>query len=225
MSLAVLIPYRPDTPRREQVFATTQRLWARLPVEVCVADDGLTGLFSYARAANRARAKTDAKTLVVYNADALPLPLASLQRLEALLLSGTPWSVIFPGQHRFTVAQTARLIAGAEPDEVGPPDGDIAMGREALLAVRADVWDDLRGMDERFVGWGPEDRAWHQVLRTVHPDGCDIPAEPPFQSLWHPETPRTAHHAGMALWRSYPSNVDPAAMRAWYLSRPEVSGA
>ena len=218
----MLVPYRPDTERRERIFETTSRLWARHGCEVVVADDGLSGdLFSYARAANRARAMTDADILIVYNVDALPLPAASLKRLHHLLSSGTPWSVIFSGQQRFTMDQTFRLLAGEEPTDVGPAEGDVFAGREALLAVRADVWDDLRGMDERFIGWGPEDTAWHHVLRTVAPEGCDTPAEGLFQSLWHPEAPRSAFTTGMRLWQTYPSNVDGPTMRTWYVSREE----
>lgn len=221
MSLAVLAPYRADTEQRARIQATTRRLWAEQGVEVVYADDGLTGpLFSYARAANRARRQTDADVLVVYNVDALPLPVSALDELDALLSGGCPWSSLFEGQVRFTLEQTARLLVGERPEDVGPPGGRTDMGREALLAVRADVWDDLRGMDERFVGWGPEDAAWHRVLSTVHPQGNDVPKYGYFWSLHHPEAPRSALGETLRLWRSYPSGLSPEAMRAWYLSRP-----
>jgi len=213
VSLAVLIPYRPDTPERVDIQATTAALWRRQGVEPIYADDGLIGLFSYARAANRARARTDAEYLLVYNTDALPLSMASLERIEKLLASGVPWTAVFEGQRRFTTIQTDRLIDGEDPFDVGPAEGDIAMGREALPAVRADVWDDLGGMDERFVGWGPEDFAFHRALRLIYPDGCDEPAEGLFQSLWHPDAPRSAFNANSALWHAYLQHTDAAAMR------------
>lgn len=221
MSLAVLAPYRADTERRARIQATTRRLWAQQGVEVVYADDGLSGpLFSYARAANRARAMTDAKVLVAYNVDALPLHPDALLEVEALLTGGCPWSVLFDGQRHFTEAQTEQLLNGASPGVVGPPAGGYAMGREALLAVRSEVWDDLRGMDERFVGWGPEDLAWHRVLQTVHPDGNDAPRHGLFHSLSHPYAPRTAFGANDRLWRTYPTSASPEAMRGWYLGRP-----
>lgn len=221
MSLAVLIPYRPDSVHRERIYETTSRLWAQVDVEVVYADDGLDGeLFSYARAANRARARTSADVLLTYSVDALPLPAASLARLDALLSSGVQWSTVFTGQRRFTAVQTERLLTGVDPAEVGDPTGDVAMGREALLAVRAEVWDDLRGYDERFIGWGPEDFAFHHVLGTVYPDGCDEPQEGLFRTLWHPETLRWRTAELFELWNSYPRHLDAAAMRAWYLARP-----
>lgn len=217
MSLAVLAPYRADTAQRQRIQARTRELWSEQGIEVVYADDGLNGpLFSYARAANRARQMTDAKVLIVYNVDALPLPAYALDSLEALLVGGTPWSVIFDGQQSFTPEQTEFILAG---QDAGPPRGLKAMGREALLAIRADVWDDLRGMDERFVGWGPEDLAWHRVLKTVHPDGNDIPAYGLFQSLWHPDAPRNAFPDNDRLWKTYLAH-DAATMRDFYLGRP-----
>ena len=220
MSLAVLIPYRPDTPHRERIYECTSRLWARLDVEVVHCDDGLTGPFSLTRAINRARAKTDADCLLTYSVDALPLPADRLEQLDKDLSAGMPWTAIFDGQQRFTPDQTQRILDGAEPSHVGPAVGQVCLGREAVVAVRADVWDDLRGMDERFVGWGPEDLAFHRVLATVYPDGCNKPAEGLFQSLWHPDAPRTSFEAGQNLWHSYLPYTDAASMRAFYLARP-----
>jgi hypothetical protein len=175
MSLAVLIPYRPDNERRERIYDATSRLWAARDVEVIHSDDGLTGpQFSYSRAANRARAKTDAECLITYSVDALPPSAEFLERIERELTAGLPWSCIFTGQQRFTPEQTGVVFDGGDP---GPAAGEVCMGHEALMAVRADVWDELRGMDERFVGWGAEDMAFYKVLSTVYPDGCDVPTD------------------------------------------------
>lgn len=218
MTLAVLAPYRADTPHREAIQVTTRRLWAEQGVEVVYADDGLDGLFSYARAANRARKMTDADHLLIYNVDALPLPSAALAALEQVL-SDAPWSVVFEGQRRFTPAQTEWLLRGATPEQVGEPGGEICWGREALPAVRASVWDELRGMDERFIGWGAEDLAFHHVLRELFPTGNDQPRFGLFRSLWHPDTPRSASPTNYGMWDRY-RGLTGAALRAFYLGRP-----
>jgi hypothetical protein len=220
MSLAILIPYRPDSEHRERIFATTQRMWKETGLELVTADDGLDGLFGFARAINRARARTGADCLLIYNTDALPLPVLSLGRIEQDLRGGVPWVALFDGQQRFTPEQTERLIAGEDPQAVGPAAGQVCLGREALLGIRADVFDDLRGMDERFVGWGPEDVAFHRVLSLLYPQGIDTPAHGLFQSLWHPDVPRTRWDANVALWRQYRRKPTAATMRHWYLSRP-----
>lgn len=222
MTLAVLIPFRPDTPWRARIQATTSKLWERTDLQVVYADDGLDGpLFSFSRAANRARAMTDADCLLVYNTDALPLSVASLDRLHKDLAAGLPWSVLFDGQRRFTRHQTRQILNGDTPESVGAPAGEVSMGREALIGIRADVFDSLRGYDERFVGWGWEDLAFHLVLRTVYPDGCDTPAEGMFQSLWHPEVTKEAWPANGQIWQTYqPHTATADAMRGFYLDRP-----
>lgn len=220
MTLAVLIPYRPDGEQRERVYATTSKMWADQGMTPVYMDDGLSGLFSFSRAINRARTRTDAEQLLIYNVDSLPLPPLTLERIEAELRGGAPWIALFDGQQRFTPEQTDRLIAGEDPATVGPAAGQICPGREALLGIRADVFDDVRGMDERFVGWGPEDLAFHRVLRLLYPAGCDTPQYGLFQSLWHPDVPRTAWGANVALWRRYEHKRNADAMRFWYLARP-----
>lgn len=213
----MLVPYRPDSIHRERIYETTSLMWSQMDVEVVHCDDGLDGLFSYARASNRARAKTNADCLLMYSVDAVPLPAEALAGIEDALSSGLPWTTVFTGQRRFTAEQTEALIAGYDP---GQPSGEFCEGREALLGVRSDVWDDLRGMDERFVGWGPEDKAWHQVLKTIHPDGNDQPEHGMFHSLWHPPTSRAALDDNSRLWLSYQPHDTAAAMREFYLSRP-----
>jgi hypothetical protein len=223
MKPAILIPYRPDTPQRERIQATTSRLWhEETGFRPTYSDDGLTGPhFSFARAVNRARANVKADYLIVYNADALPISPEAIAKVWHDLMDGVPWIALFDGQQHFTYEQTEQLLAGENPvTQVGPARGPIAMGREALLGIRADVFDDLRGYDERFVGWGLEDFAIHRVLTLLYPDGCDKPEYGLFQSLWHPHAPRTRFDANNELWHRYLAIEDPAEMRAFYLSRP-----
>lgn len=220
MTLAVLIPYRPDNEQRELIRATTERLWWDRGYEPIYCDDGLDGpLFSFSRAVNRARKLTDADCLLVYNVDALPLPAEAVEHIHARLAYGTPWSVLFEGQQRFTEAQTERILAGDL--DVGPAAGQICPGREALYGIRADVFDALRGMDERFVGWGHEDFAFHLVLKTAYPHGHDEPPFGLFQSLHHEDAPRTALIDNQALWNEYRKYAEfGPKLVTWYMGRP-----
>jgi hypothetical protein len=220
MSLAVLIPYRPDNPHRERIHAYTSAAWARIGVERVYADDGLEGVFSLTRAANRARRATDADAVLVYSVDALPPPVETLEALARDLGAGLPWSVVFEGQRRYTPEQTEALLDPMSHEPVGPPEGELCEGREAIIAVRTDVWDAVRGMDERFRGWGPEDRAFHQVLSTLYTAGCDVPMGGLFASLYHPDAPRTSYRANAKLWAKYEPHTSRGAMRHFYLSRP-----
>lgn len=218
--LSVLIPYRPDTERRARLHVYTSRLWAGSGVQVVYHDDGLPGLFSFSRAINLARKQATGKYLLSYSVDALPPSPDTLGRLMATLESGFPWVAGWRGQIRFTEWQTQMLLNGGSTEAaVGPPSGGICLGREALIAVRADAWDELGGYDERFVGWGPEDKAWHLALKTVFPAGCDSPTEGLFKTLSHPSTPRTQLAANIELFREYVRRaVNPAEFRKWYSS-------
>lgn len=56
-----------------------------------------------------------------------------------------------------------------------PPNPDrlefsISGAQGGLMVMRADAWQAAGGMDERFIGWGYEDNAWHaRVSRAIGP--------------------------------------------------------
>lgn len=217
VKLSVLIPYRPDTEYRERLNAVTSRLWRATGAEVIYASDGLTGPFSFSKAINAARRAASGDCFLSYSVDALPPSPDTLARLASRLHAGTPWVAGWRGQIRYSGPQTDLILAGAPASAVGEPIGGISLGREALVAVRADVWDELRGYDERFLGWGPEDKAWHFALKTLYPDGEDQPTEGLFRTLWHPTTPRTLLKKNVELFREYHQHK--ADFRHWYFSR------
>lgn len=199
-------------------------MWRNSGVEVIYSDDGLTGLFSFAKAINRARKRAKGDCFLSYSVDALPPTKKTLEHLTTMLANGIPWVAGWKGQTRFTEIQTSFILGGADPDHVGTPGGGISIGREALVAVRADVWDALGGYDERFVGWGPEDKAWHLALQTVFPSGCDEASEELFPTLWHPATPRTLLQQNIDLFREYRRQAkDDVGFLRWYSSRWETT--
>lgn len=220
MKLSVLIPYRPDTTHRERIYHYTSRLWKDTGVEVIYADDGLSGpLFSFPKAINAARRKATGNCFLSYSVDALPPDPKVLTALAARL-KAIPWIAGWRGQIRFNEPQTESLLAGLTPAHVGHPAGGICIGKEALVAVRADVWDTLGGYDEAFVGWGPEDKAWHLALTTLFPTGVDWPSGDLWQSLWHPSTPRTMLETNVALFKEYRKwAANPVDFKRWHSTR------
>lgn len=227
MRLAVLIPYRPDNPHRADIQRFTSGLWAQTGLEVHYPNDGRTGIFSYAQAANRGRHMTDADAVLMFGVDHIPptpdVWTALLERLEA----GCPWTFLYTGQHRYTEDQTDALLhRGATLEQVGPPAGTKGYGMSWAVAVRTDVYDHLRGYDERFIGWGPEDGAFHAVLNAYRPDGNPKPvAGRRGPALWHPvvTTYAQTRAAGLELWNTHyrPWLNHPDQLLRKYLQRPD----
>lgn len=186
--ISVLIPWRSVEPARVRAWHHLRPQWEKLGVELCVADDGLSGPFSVSRAINRARAMATGDTLVVYGADHVPPDEARLDWIDKRL-AAHPWTAVYASVRIFSDYGTALICRGADPaDCVGWTWTTIAMCT-GILAMRADVFDDIGGWDERFVGWGAEDSAVRLVLRTLYPDGNDT-GEGELWSLFHHEAPR-----------------------------------
>jgi hypothetical protein len=72
--------------------------------------------------------------------------------------------------------------------------------------VRADVWDDIGGIDERFVGWGGEDIAFGVALRCLY--GPPLEVRGALTHFWHP------HAAGRS--RQMPVTETSAKLMAAY---------
>lgn len=186
--ISVLIPWRSSEPERVRAWEFLRPLWEQLDVQLCVADDGLTGPFSVARAINRARRMASGDMLVLYGADHIPPDKARLDWI-ADRLQAHPWTAVYGSVRIFNPHGTDLIIHGWDPaDCFGWTHTTIAMCT-GILAMRTSVFDDVGGMDERFRGWGAEDSALRFVLRHLHPDGNDT-GEGELWSLFHHEAPR-----------------------------------
>jgi hypothetical protein len=195
-------------------------MWEASGIETLYqSDDAPRGsLFSYAKAINLARKKATGDWFLSYSVDALP-PSKGILGLLDEMIRHRPWVAGFHGQVRFDYHQTELILRGTHPRDkmVGQPAGGVCIGREALVAVRADVWDDLGGYDERFIGWGPEDKAWHHALKTIFPNGWDHPTDEFFRTLWHPPVTREKLPCNQQLFQEYlRHDSDPMSFRRWY---------
>lgn len=186
--ISVLVPWRSNDEHRIRAWHYNRLRWQRLDVELCVADDGRTeGPFSFAAAANRARAQATGDVLVMFGADHVPPDPDRLAWIEQRLRD-LPWTAVYQGTWAINETGTARVVDEGMPVEVaGRLRADHIGLCEGVLALRAEVWDDIGGMDAGFVGWGAEDTALRCVLTALYPDGGE--GEGDCYTLWHPTTP------------------------------------
>ncbi|HEX7160534.1 MAG TPA: hypothetical protein VF223_04765 [Trebonia sp.] len=186
MRLSVLIPWRSDDPDRIRAWEFNRARWQALDVELCVADDGRTGRFSVPMAVNRARALASGDGLLLFGADHIPPSPEKLEWVRARL-EAMPWSGVYAETRAFSRRATQKIIDGRPPETLHTQSQLICVA-EGVVAVRADVWDDVGGEDERFQGWGAEDSALRFALKTLYPEGT-LAGEGTLYALFHPPQP------------------------------------
>lgn len=157
--ISICVPWRSDEPSRVAAWTACAAEWGRTDFELSVADDGLTGLFSRARAINRAVAGATGDVVVIHGADQLP-------DVPAIIVAGAlarkhGWSMIYSKAVSYDQAESEEFYeTGHLP--VKTPRSYLCPG---LVAVTRTWWDKVGGMDERFgTGYGYEDAALRNLL-------------------------------------------------------------
>ncbi len=211
MSIGICVPWRTDNGWREKLFDWVLPAWQATGYEVSVGGSADDGPINVSRALNRARAALDTDVLVIASADHIPDPSAVEAAAVAALDHG--WAPLFAETAGITRSATVTVIKG-HPIDLNQHITGSAPFCTALLAVRADVWDDIDGWDERFCGWGCEDTAFRLVLDTLYPNPPEMPPKRTI-ALWHEAASRDRFDANVALLAEYIGcGASPDAMRA-----------
>lgn len=227
MTLTVLIPFRaPRESHRAALARRTTQLWAAVPdVHVMHASDrGEGGVergvpWCYSAGANRARAAArdfwgdDVTQILLYGADHIPPTPDELQRIRDGL-EQHPWIAVYDKTREYSERETERIVAGADPGSIEPGGRKVKVC-VPILAMWANVFDSLGGMDMRFRGWGWEDAAFRLALNTIYPEGNDV-GEGRLRALWHQRAPRRHLSANLDRYDRYVRAAErgPAALLA-----------
>ncbi len=230
VTVAVLIPYRPDgSPARAQAV-----MWVRERYRVRHRDYStivgwaapLSEPWSKGRAVQSLRASLDevehGDVLVIADADSW-VDGDYLEAAVEAVQGGAPWAVPHRKVLRYTKGTTATILAGAVPTRYGIERRHEACEGGGIVVVSADVYDAIGGIDPRFVGWGGEDEAFGLTLRCLY--GGPVQISGTLHHLWHEHAVGVARHrppdpTSAALLERYRAAVnDPERMRTLITER------
>lgn len=207
MSVSLVVPYRPGIPERDAAWAWLRARHEHHHPDWEIVEADTPGPWNKPAAVNRAVDQAHGDVLVVIDADLAPHPDA----LNTAIGHPAPWVVPFDTVNRLDATTTREVLTRPVDDPLddqwtrrqlwrapyhGVPGGGV------FVLARA-VYLEVGGMDERFVGWGGEDRAFGQALTVLV--GPPAQYDTPAVHLWHPTQTKTNHmsDASTRLARRY----------------------
>lgn len=207
MDCAVLVPRRRADEHREAAWRHVRGIYRAGGFPI-VTGASPAGPFNRSAAINRAARRAlaqGAEVLVVADGDTVVDP---AQVRSAVLMAGATGTVTF-AFHRYAALDrpgTAKVLAGYD----GSWEPHVAYEYEntasSCLAVRADLWAELGGFDESFVGWGWEDVAFSLAAQTLG-GGMHRIAGTAWH-LWHPQA-EGAGDTGSPIWQANEARARP----------------
>lgn len=212
MSVAVIVPWRPDGAERDRNWAFLRDQWAEhFPNWEIVEGHCPEGPWNKALAVADALKRTDAAVLVVADADIWCPEIAHAVR-QVVSHPEYTWAVPHRKVYRLASEPTARLIDGrlnwdtlGYPKLAQGPYTGIAGG--GLVVIRRDLYGKAP-FDPRFNGWGGEDSAAGITWTALY--GTPWRGTAPLWHLWHPPQKRLTRvcgsEASMALLNRYKTN-------------------
>lgn len=218
MTVAVVVPYRPDGGPRDRNWAWLAERWhTTFPTwDLRVGElPASAGPWCKAAAVDLALNDCTADVLVIADADVWVTPTETLAKAVQLAAGGAPWVMPHRQVRRLSEQASARVLgeAGGPFEEIGADRRALAerpyvgMRGGGLFAISRGAWVDVGGFDLRFSGWGGEDTAFGRAADTLLGDAVRLPGV--LWHLWHPPQPRISRTVG-----SQPSHVLVSRYRA-----------
>lgn len=185
MNVAVLSAWRDaGCPWRSRSKELVEQQWSSYGIPITIGHSD-PGPFNRAQAINRAAARGDWDVALIVDLDVL-IPLE--QAISAIELAKDSDHVVVAFDTLMLIGRTstARIHDGRplRPHLDGSPvQGHVS----CCIVVSRNLWKIVGGFDERFRGWGAEDRAFHAACTTFTGAGARIDGH--AHHLWHPFAP------------------------------------
>lgn len=219
------IPWRTDNSYREVTFQfVTQTLRKEWPEdEILVADTG-SKPFSRSASRNAAAKMATGDVLVFLDADSYVSLYQLRQAVGRVVTEGAPWGFPYDFYYSLTAPGTTKFMMEGKVDEddivftfPGPDPFDRPASVGGCVVVSKVAFEEVKGYDERFIGWSFEDRAFAYALEGRYGPAFRVPGA--LYHLWHPEPEKERFgqprmEANRTLANLYRDAVD----------RPEVMG-
>ncbi|MCW2518495.1 MAG: glycosyltransferase [Mycobacterium sp.] len=189
MRTVILVPYRSDGGRRDELWKFTRGWLERHhPTYQIYVGESPEGLFNRSAAINRAAKEAgEWDVAVVCDSDTVVPPAQFEEAVSAANRTGLLASAL-NRVVELSRESTDRLLTGADldlrqlkKDRTRTKDD---MTQSSVIAVPRALWDAVGGFDEEFCGWGCEDNAFW-LAATVFGGGEPLRVDGSAFHLWH----------------------------------------
>lgn len=221
MKVAILVPFRPDGSRRDELAAwTTARLRAEHPDWSVEIGEHLEGPFNRSAAINSAAARhPDADVYVVADSDSFVAPAQLREAVDWALSGGPEFGLAFTTFRYLSRAMSDQIMAGYCGDWLSGVEFSMTGTCSSMVVCTARLFREVGGFCEAFEGWGFEDVAFSLAAQTF--GGGLFRTEGDAWHLWHPTSTENNHEAPewqrnrhLCNERFGPAAYDRPAMRA-----------
>lgn len=190
MTFSVLIPWRED-PARKRILDWVLDRWSGFPgLKEIRLGESPEGDFNRSVALNDAADRAKGDVYVVADADTTYAdPDVMRLAIDGVASGVAPWALPYARYYNLREPITERMLAGDTEGAFREPasedyDHCLLDSVSGIVVVSAQGWERIGGFDERFTGWGHEDRAFASAL-TAMVGPCRRYASAVFH-LWHP---------------------------------------
>lgn len=214
MRVVVLVPRRADNGRRDEVWSYVLSRWLSehpdWPIYTGHHDEGP---FNRSAAINRAAAAAgDWDVAIIADSDSFVGP---VQIHEAVLRATRSGQITFAYDRFMYLSRVMSdaIMNGYQGMWESGVEWSLPGTCSSMVVVTRDLWDQARGFDEGFVGWGGDDIGFSHACQTFGNGLQRVPGP-----VWHLHHP-TAVHADHDTWvprceRYALAAYDKPAMRA-----------
>lgn len=185
--ISVLFPYRGDNGHRDVLFDYVLRYWHEvLPDAEIVIGSNDDEPFNRGAARNAAFHQSKGDTLVIADADTILPPEQLYDALELVISGEAPWCIPYNVYYNLLEPETSKILDDFTIDVEEPEvfEHRLVDSVAGILIVPGAAYERVKGYDERFRGWGGEDRAFDIALDSLW--GPKVRTEGFVEHLWHP---------------------------------------